>query len=39
MGFNRVVIVRWKNKTKEISFESLLILSFCVIISIEKNYI
>lgn len=36
MGFNRLVIFRWKKKTHKISFESLLILSFCVNVSIEK---
>lgn len=36
MGYNRAVIVQWKSKSKKISFESLLILSFCVNISIEK---
>ncbi|WP_318615880.1 TniQ family protein [Sporosarcina sp. YIM B06819] len=36
MGFNRAVILQWKNKSKKVSFESLLILSFCVNISIEK---
>ena len=36
MDFDRSVIFQWKNKTKKVSFESLLILSYCVNISIEK---
>ncbi|MFJ7407617.1 MULTISPECIES: hypothetical protein [unclassified Lysinibacillus] len=36
IGFDRAIIVQWKKKTKKISFESLLILSFCVNVSIEK---
>ncbi|MFJ8459745.1 TniQ family protein [Lysinibacillus xylanilyticus] len=36
IGFNRGVIAQWKKKSKKISFESLLILSFCVNVDIEK---
>ncbi|WP_374965396.1 TniQ family protein [Lysinibacillus sp. RS5] len=36
IGFNRGVIAQWKKKSQKISFESLLILSFCVNVAIEK---
>lgn len=36
MNYNRCTLSRWKRKANKISFESLLILSYCVEISIKE---